>query len=326
MRILVHGAGGIGLYFAARLARSGHAVTLKGRAATPDAFRRDPLRIRHQDGTTTVDGVTVTDRVPDGEPFDLVVLATKSWQVPEAAAEIAPAVGPRTRVLTTQNGVDAPAQLAEHVPDAAVLAGTVIVIAKRLEPSLVEVVGNEATITVGAPARSDQDPLDQAVVAALADAGIGARWTGDVTSALWKKLALIASYGGIGALSGATVGETRSTPETRDLVERAMREVFAVGNARGARLDGADLADILHTYEKGFAPGTTASMQRDLAEGRPSELEGQSGAVVAHARAVGVDVPVHQAVYASQIVRERAVRGAGSRAGAVSGAAPGAVP
>ncbi len=311
LRVLVHGAGGIGLYAAARLAQAGHDVTLKGRAATVDALRDGDLRVLSDGVATAVPGVRATDVVPD-RPFDLVVVATKSWQVGDAARELAPAVGPGTRVLSTQNGVDAPARLAAHLPADVVLAGTVVVIARRTGPAEVEVVGDEATITVGAPGRAAPDDADRRVLVALEGAGIGARWTDDVTSALWKKLALIASYGGVGALAGATVGETRSTPETRDLVEAAMREVLAVGNAEGARLGEADLADLLRTYESGFAPGTTASMQRDLADGRPSELADQSGAVVAHAEAAGVDVPVHRTIYASQLPRERAARRATS--------------
>ncbi|MFE5339379.1 ketopantoate reductase family protein [Isoptericola sp. NPDC056578] len=308
LRVFVHGAGGIGLYAAARLAQAGHEVTLKGRAATVEALRDGELRVLRDGAATAAPGVRAVDRVPHEAPFDLVVVATKSWQVADAARELAPAVGPGTRVLTTQNGVDAPARLAAHLPAEAVLAGTVVVIARRVEPAVVEVVGSEATVTVGSTARAEADVADLRVLAALEGAGIGARWTGDVTSALWKKLALIASYGGVGALAGATVGETRATPETRALVEAAMREVLAVGNAEGARLDEADLADLLRTYESGFAPGTTASMQRDLAEGRPSELADQSGAVVAHAEAAGVDVPVHRTIYASQLPRERAAR------------------
>ncbi|MEL7975965.1 2-dehydropantoate 2-reductase [Isoptericola sp. F-RaC21] len=312
LRVLVQGAGGIGLYAAARLAQAGHDVTLKGRAATVDALRDGDLRVVRDGVATAVAGVRAVDAVPDRAPheapIDLVVVATKSWQVGDAARELAPAVGDGTRVLTTQNGVDAPARLAAHVPAEAVLAGTVVVIARRLGPAEVEVVGSEATVTVGSAERTEPDAADRRVLAALEGAGIGARWTDDVTSALWKKLALIASYGGVGALAGATVGETRSTPATRDLVEAAMREVLAVGNAEGARLGEADVADLLRSYESGFAPGTTASMQRDLAEGRPSELADQSGAVVAHADAAGIDVPVHRTIYASQLPRENAAR------------------
>ncbi|MEB4613581.1 ketopantoate reductase family protein, partial [Leucobacter sp. M11] len=98
--------------------------------------------------------------------------------------------------------------------------------------------------------------------------------------------------------------QTRAEPATRDLVNRAMREVFAVARADGAELGDAELTAIWDSYLHGFAPETTSSLQRDLAAGRPSELADQSGAVVRHAERLGLDAPVHRAIAASQAIRE----------------------
>lgn len=309
MKVLVFGAGAIGLYFAGRLADAGHDVTLKGRASTVAALAGSTLGVLKGATITEVSGIEVVDDVGEDRRFDLVLVATKAWQVAEAAREIAAVVDADTRVVTTQNGVDAPERLAASLPRGQVLAATVVVIANRRDARLVEVLGAEARVTVGSLERPAPEARDSAVVEALTLAGMDAQWTGNVRGALWKKLALISSYGGVGALAGATVGQTRSIPLTRDLVEDAMREVFAVGNAEGAGLGDDDLADILATYETGFADGTTASMQRDLAEGRPSELADQNGAVVAHAAAPGVPVPINRTIYASQLPRESMASG-----------------
>lgn len=311
MRVLVYGAGAIGLYAAGKLAQAGCEVTLKGRSATVEAFTAGPLRISTAAGVEEVPGIVAVEALPAEERFDLIVVATKAWQVSQLAGELPGLLAEDGRVLTLQNGVDAPAHVAVPLGEGSVLAGAIVVIAKRVGPAAVEVVGREAALTVGTlgkasgatPAKADERAL-----AKLREAGLAVEWTGNVRSALWKKLALIASYGGVGALANATVGETRTTPETRVLVEQAMREVIAVGNAAGADLDGSDLADLMRTYESGFAPETTASMQRDLAAGVPSELADQNGAVVAHAARAGISVPIHATIYASQLPRERAAR------------------
>lgn len=312
MRVLVYGAGGIGLYVAGRLAQAGHIVTIKGRAATVLALRGEPLQM-WRDGTyVDVPNISVVDDVNSIRRPDLIVLATKAGQVRAAAQEMDVPLTAESSVLTLQNGVDAPAELAEVIGASRVLAGTIVVIAKRLSHSAVEVVGDEATMNLGVlpPGPSSGVAVPNAharrVLEALRGAGIESSWTANVLGALWKKLALISAYGGIGALAGAAVGETRRVPETRALVESAMREVLVVGNAMGAELGEADLGDIMNTYERGFSPDTTASMQRDLAAGRPSELEYQSGAVVAHATRLGLDVPIHRVIYGSQLVREQA--------------------
>lgn len=311
MRVLVYGAGGLGLYIAGRLAQAGHAVTLKGRAATVLALRGEPLQMWRDGAYVEVRDISVVDDIREIRRPDLVVLATRAGQVRAAAQELATPHTEGSCVLTLQNGVDAPTELAEAIGVERVLAGAIVVTAKRLSHSAVEVVGEEATIALGAlppgPAQGIAVPHPQAqrVIEALRGSGIDASWSGNVVGALWKQLALLASYGGVGAVAGATVGETRGVLETRALVESAMREVFAVANAMGAELGKDDLGDILRTYERGFSPDTTASMQRDLASGRPSELAYQNGAVVAHATRLGIEVPIHRVIYASQLVREQ---------------------
>ncbi|WP_016700494.1 ketopantoate reductase family protein [Actinoalloteichus spitiensis] len=307
MSVLVYGAGGIGLYLAARLARAGEPVTVKARPATVRAAASGAVELRHEGGAEVVPGIEFVDDLA-GRRFDVAVVATKSWQVETAAAEIAPALAPGGRVLTTQNGVDAPARVAAHVPSDAVYGGTVVVIVQRVAPLAVRLVGSEARLVLGSLRHPEPDPAALRLVGTLQGAGVDARWTEDIRTALWRKLALIASYGGVGALADAPVGRTRSLRPTRDLVERAMREVLAVGNRSGARLGEDDLAEILGVYEHGFAPETTASLQRDLREGRPSELADQSGAVVRHAAALGIPVPVHELIWATQLPRELAAR------------------
>jgi 2-dehydropantoate 2-reductase len=101
----------------------------------------------------------------------------------------------------------------------------------------------------------------------------------------------------------------RTVPESRALLERAQEELARLARARGVALDGGAQARALATIDQ--APfGATASMQRDLGAGRPSELEDQVGAVVRLAREAGVPVPVHEALYAALLPQERAARGA----------------
>lgn len=312
MRILIYGGGAIGLYLSVRLAQADHDVTLKARGETlSQAGAGGPLVLQSGDRSEEVSSVSVIGELSQAsDPYDLVILATKAWQVEEAAAETAPVLSSSGRVLTTQNGVDAPAQAGRHIPQEQVLAGTAVVIAERTAPLTVRLTGAEAALILGSPLRSEPDDDARRIISALLKAGILARWEEDILTALWKKLALVASYGGVGALAGVPVGLTRAVPQTKALVRNAMLEVFNVGNARGANLQEPDLEDIMETFTQKFSEATTASMQRDLLEGRPSELRDQVGAVVAHARELGVDVPIYETIYASQLPRELQARAA----------------
>jgi 2-dehydropantoate 2-reductase len=139
-------------------------------------------------------------------------------------------------------------------------------------------------------------------------AGVQASIAANIHAALWEKLMFVGPFGGVGAVTRAPVGVLRSQVETRSLLEGTMREVFVLARARGICV--ADeavekaLALIDHSPEQ-----ATASMQRDIMAGRPSELESQLGVVVRLAHLAGVDVPLHTFLYACLLPQERKARG-----------------
>ncbi|MCP3424477.1 ketopantoate reductase family protein [Rothia sp. AR01] len=306
MSIVVYGAGSLGLYLAARLAQAGEEVVLKVREMSGDHGRGETLRILTHEGIEDVTGVRNVESLA-GVKADAAIVTTKAWQVGEAARDLAAALPPEAPVLTTQNGIDAPTSARGHLRDEQVLASTVVVIATRVAPLAVRLIGPDASLTVGSPSGRRASSA-RGLTDALSAAGLTMSWTDDITAALWKKLALICSYGGVGAIVDATVGETRADARTRRLVSQAMREVFAVAAAEGVRLTQEDLDDVSEVYLTGFAPGTTSSMHRDLLAGRPSELEDQVGAVVHRAERLCVPTPVLDTIYAAMAPREARAR------------------
>jgi 2-dehydropantoate 2-reductase len=309
MKALVYGAGGIGLYFSAVLANAGAEVTLLGRPATVAAAKDAPLLLTRQGHTESVDGVAVVDGLDGVAAPDLVIVAVKSWQVATAAADLATVAGPGTIVLPMQNGVDAPATLAKQLGEQRVLGCACVVISKRTGPWEVTCVGADASLEIGTVnplAEPDHDRV-RAARELLERAGIGVRWSGDIRLTLWKKLMLISSYGGVGALSRSPVGVTATVPELDALVRRAMGEVAEVARSRGIPLGQEHVEEMMGVFHS-FAPGTTASMQRDLVEGLPSELADQSGAVVRYGQESGVDTPIHSCIYAANLPTERSNR------------------
>ncbi|AZA10402.1 ketopantoate reductase family protein [Corynebacterium gerontici] len=296
MRILVYGAGAMGVYFALRLQQAGHELTLKARPNTPAT-----LRLSTPSGQTSAE-VRVLDEL-ESEDFDLALVCTKAWQVPQAATEIGRHC-PNTPIVTMQNGVTAP----EHAHRAAsnqIIAATCVVILERTAPSTVSLLGNDAQLTIG-----EFTPGNITIVLnAFASTPITVHTTTDIRRALWKKLSLIGPYGGIGAITGLSVGETRAHPSTRGLVLTLMEELRQVANAQGIELCDADVNDSKRLYLEVLDPNTTASMQRDLAEGKPSELDDQLGAVARMAKQSGVDTPVLNVVVGALEAREAIARG-----------------
>jgi 2-dehydropantoate 2-reductase len=129
----------------------------------------------------------------------------------------------------------------------------------------------------------------------------------NIQVAMWSKFLFIASLGGIGAVTRVPIGEIRSHPETREMLMQAMEEIRAVALHRGIPLPQDIVMTTMALIDELPSEGT-ASMQRDIMDGRPSELDAQNGAVVRLGQESGVDVPVHSFIFRALLPLERRAR------------------
>jgi 2-dehydropantoate 2-reductase len=243
-------------------------------------------------------------------PADAVIVAVKAWQVAELAPTLAPLVGPATVVVPLQNGVLAAGRLAAALGEGPVANGLVSVIAWLDGPGRVKHIGMTPRIVVGERGARGAAPSArlEALAGALRRAGCEATISPDVARASWEKYLLIEPWGAVAAAARAPIGVVRGVPETRALLAAAQEELAAVARARAVALP-ADAPARTLAFLDGVPAEGTASMQRDLGAGRPSELEEQTGALVRLAREAGVPVPVHDALLALLLPQEQAARG-----------------
>ena len=267
---------------------------------------RDGLRVDSVGGDFRVAPCEATDDPATVGTVDLVVVGVKAWQVSEAARAMRPMIGSETAVLPLQNGVEAPRQLAEVLGREHVLGGLCKIIAQVAGPGHIRHSGAEPYVALG-----ELDGVPSQRVAKLKGvlqrAGALVEVLADIRVAMWEKFLLIASISGVGAVTRAPIGSVLGVPETRRLLEQAMEEIRAVALALGIGVADDVVARTLAFFETLPADGT-ASMQRDIMAGRPSELESQNGAVVRLGREAGVATPVHDFLYASLLPQERLAR------------------
>jgi 2-dehydropantoate 2-reductase len=307
MRIAIYGTGGAGGYFGACLARGGEDVVFFARGEHLRAIREHGLRVETPDGEILVHPARAEDDPSRVDPVDAVVFGVKTWQLADAARAVAPILGPETFVVPLQNGVDAPDVLAGVLGPERVLGGTCGTISRVAGPGRIRSVGAVNFVKLG---ELDGRPSERAerLRRAFEGAGVRAEVPDDIRVAMWEKFLLVAPYGGVGAVTRAPVGVIRTVPETRRMLERAQREVFEVGRARGVAL-ADDAVERAMALVDALAPNGTTSLQRDVTSGRPSELEAWSGAVVRLGRASGVATPVNAFLYHALLPLERRARG-----------------
>ena len=307
MRIAIFGAGGVGGYYGARLAEAGEDVTFIARGRQLDALRSGGLVVESLAGDFTIDRVVATDQPSEVGAVDAVLVATKAWQVEEAAQAIRPLVGETTLVVPLQNGVEAADELAGILGPGPVLGGLTRIISYVVEPGRIRHAGIDPTIVIGERAGASADrcrPLAEALNRAR---GVSASIAADIDAEVWKKFAFICSWGGVGAVTRMPSVPCAPSPGSRQMLLSSLTEIAAVASAYGVDLP-AGLTDSVMAFLDGLPDTSTPSMQRDIAEGRPSELDYQTGAVVRLGREKDVATPLNTFLYNALLPTELAAR------------------
>lgn len=293
-RVLVIGGGAIGSFLAASLVASGNAASILARG------RR--LAEISSEGVILAQGAALS-RVPvpvigHGEgidPPDFAILACKTGDLASCLDALASAVGPRTVIVTVQNGVEAPGIVAGRFPGHGVIASRVHGFFE-LEAGIVRHVGVRPSLSLGIWAGMGSDSAGR-LVELLAQAGVSASLSRDIRAELWEKFVLASALGGVGAATGFPAGAIRSDPEASRLLAAAIREVCHLAQCMGVTLPHDTAARTLD-FIAGFPPEATTSMMRDLAAGRPSEYASLTGAVLRLAREAKLDLPAFRTIEA----------------------------
>jgi 2-dehydropantoate 2-reductase len=216
-------------------------------------------------------------------------------------------IGPDTIAVPIQNGVEAPAILSDVLGAEKVLGGLCRIISMTHEPGHIRHVGAEPYITFGELDNQQTERTKRLYRAFSKAAGLTVEIATDIHAALWKKFILIAPWSGVGALTRAPVGVFRRLPETRQMLLQSMKEVFNTAIAREVDLSKEVVEETMEFIDTLPEEGT-ASMQRDIVEGHPSELNEQNGAVVRLGNVVGVQTPVNAFIYYSLLPLEMRAR------------------
>ena len=309
MRIAIYGAGGLGGYYGARLSEAGHEVGFIARGEHLRAIRDNGLLVKSPLGDAHLHSVLVSDDAADIGVVDVVIVAVKTWQIAQVARDMAPLMGANTLVVPFLNGVEAADGLAAVLGDGPVLGGLSKVFSLIEAPGVIHHFSPGAYVEVGELHGGSSERVRK-LLGVFEHAGIDAGSSDNIRSALWFKLLMVSSWAGLGALARSPMGPMREDAQTRALIEKSMQEGIAVGRASGLQL-ADDCTQQLWQFYDSMPPDATASMQRDLMQGRPSELDAWNGAIVRIGAQFGISTPTHEFVYALLQPMERRARAAG---------------
>jgi len=287
MKIAVMGAGAVGCYYGAMLARAGHDVMLIGRPQHVEAIKRQGLRLETQtfDERIRVSASTEASAVQGAQ---LVLFCVKSTDTESGAAAIKPHLATDALVLSLQNGVDNADRLRALLPQE-VIAAAVYIGVEMAGPGHVRHHGRGELVIEASKANDE-------VARVLVAAGVPTDISDNVRGALWVKLIANCAYNALSAIAqlpyGRLVKGEGITAAMRDLVD----ECVTVAKADGVTLPGDVDAAVRKIAET--VPGQYSSTAQDLARGKRSEIDHLNGLIVRRGEALGVATPANRLLHA----------------------------
>jgi len=324
MKVCIFGAGAIGGYIGAHLARApGVEVSVVGRGPHLAAIRAHGVRVVGPDAEF-VATLRATDRPEELGPQDYVFITLKSHQVSPALDDIATLIGPRTTVVPPTTGIPywyfhgQPGAAANRRLDALdpggrqwdVLRperalGCVYWVATEVEaPGVIRHDGAGASFPMGEPDGSISPRLER-LAAAMREGGLKAPMTNNIRGWLWIKMISSLCWNPVATLGHATLGEVHERPDAVELVRRMMIEAETVATTLDVTLPVAREKRIAGTK---LAPGHKMSMLQDLERGRPLEIDALADSIGTMRDIAGIETPTIDLVLTLLRLRDHAAR------------------
>jgi 2-dehydropantoate 2-reductase len=294
MRIAVLGAGGVGGYFGARLAASGCDVTFIARGRHLEAIRAGGLRVISASGNVTLNDAKVVGSVSEVREADLVFVTIKLWDTEEAARSLAPLVERGAAVVSFQNGVQKDEILGKHLPQRAIIGGVSYISAVIGEPGVIVHGGTMHKLAFGEYDGSRSQRV-AALYEACVKAGFDAEISADIRRLIWEKFVFLVGLSGTTSAVRKPIGAIRENAQTRALLLDVMREVAAVGRAKGVALPEG-FAEQRLAFCDTLPASMTSSMHHDLERGNRLEVPWLSGAVADLGAQLNVPVPCNRVI------------------------------
>ena len=286
MKVAVMGAGAVGCYFGAMLARAGHAVTLIGRPQHVEAVNREGLYLDSKSFQEHVPMSASTDAAAVAGS-DVVLFCVKSSDTEAAGRQIAPHLGEKTVLLTLQNGVDNAERLQAALPQEVIPA--VVYVATEMAGAGHVKHHGRGDLVIGASASSE------AIAAQLIAAGVPVTVSDNANGELWVKLIVNCAYNAISAISRMPYGQMVEGDGVPAVMDDVVMECLAVAKAAGVIVPGdvrVSVPGIAGAMKEQFS-----STAQDLMRGKPTEIDHLNGYVVRKGAALGVPTPVNRVLH-----------------------------
>jgi 2-dehydropantoate 2-reductase len=307
-QIMIVGAGSVGGFFGAHLAKNNPNVSFLLRPRTCEAVRKNGLTIRSAGGNFTVRPKVSSDprELP---PPDLIILGVKAYDLDEVLDQLEPVLTKKTVILTLQNGVDVEDRILARLHRDCVVGGVAFIYSKIVEPGVIEHY-KRGVVAVGEMMGHKSERV-QAIVDVFKQAGIQCRLSEDIRKNKWEKMCWNCVFNPITVLVNDRVAKALDHPEMMGVIRQIVGEVAAVSATLKVPLE-PDIAEKTIQAAQAIRDIHT-SMYDDWKADRPTEIDFLNGYIVRKGRELGIPTPVNEALTAMvKTVMEKEKAGPGT--------------
>lgn len=310
LKYMIIGTGGTGGAIGAHLAHAGNDVVFIARGRQLEALRNGGLRLHRPDMEFTVDPVRAysMDDYPDGQTPDVIFVCVKGYSIEGVNPFIQRIAGPDTIIIPILNVFGTGAKMQKSMPGITVLDGCIYIWTELKEPGLIWMSGTIFRVVFGL--RRDQKDLEDKIGKRLIkikddldESGIEGVLSDNIERDALRKFSFVSPQGAAGLYYNTTIGAAQAPGEIRDCFAGLIREISDLADAMGIGF-GEDIVPVNLKITDSSDPGVTTSMQKDVAAGRQSEVDGLIYEVVRMGERYGVKTPLY-----SMIAEELKLRG-----------------
>ena len=301
MKILIIGAGGVGGYIGAKLIKSGYLdVTIIARGKHLKAIKTNGLTIQDEDKKFNINTYHITDDITQNEPYDFVIVTTKSYDIIETLESVKSSITDNTILMTTANGVGYKDKIKKHFPKNPICEACIYILSNITKPGTIKKYGGVFQLFIGsdeiAPKKLEE------IYHIFNNANLKTKISQDIKLQCWRKYLFISAFATMTSFYNASMGEIVKEHE-RELRD-VLSEIIALANKKGINLTSKNLEDSISQAKSKIPYNATTSMLLDFRNKRRSEIDSLTGYVCIEGDRLEVKVETIKSLYKWLLIKD----------------------
>jgi len=274
MKILIIGAGGVGGYIGAKLIKSGYLdVTIIARGKHFESIKKNGLTILDEKNKFNIDSYHITEDLRQNEPYDFVIVTTKSYDIIKALESIKNSITNNTILMTTANGVGYKEKIKKYFPQNPVCESCIYLLSNITKPGTIKKYGGVFQLFIGSD-EINSKKLEE-ISQIFNDANLTTKIKKDITLQCWRKYLFISAFATMTSFYNASMGEV--VKEHEEELREVLKEIIALANKKGIKLTEKNLEDSIAQAKKNIPYNATTSMLLDFRNKHRSEIDALTG-------------------------------------------------